>query len=341
MEKRASSHNTRWSKIRRRSWTVTRELVLWVVLTALSPVLLALAILVDLARWARRRTPWMAVRLVAMAWIFLTVDIIGVLWMFAGWLASGFGKSRDRLMRYAYATQRWWARVLLRATVRLLRLRLSVTGEEQIQPGPILAIFRHASLIDNLLPIVYIMDKPRIKLRWVIKREMLSFPAIDIGGLRLPNYFVDRKGGGRDELRNIAALTKDLGPEDGLLIYPEGTRATAEKRQRAAANIKDPQIRARAESLRHVLPPRLGGTMTMLAAGVDVVVCSHVGLGGFATVGDVWSGALVGRTINITFWRVPVDEIPTDRSGRITWLYDQWDRIDQYIEDMSSAGLAD
>ena len=54
-------------------------------------------------------------------------------------------------------------------------------------------------------------------------------------------------------------------------------------------------------------------------------------IGGFARIGDVWSGALLGRTVRVCFWRIDAADIPRNRKARIDWLYSQWERIDAWI----------
>ena len=59
-----------------------------------------------------------------------------------------------------------------------------------------------------------------VRLRYVLKKELLFDPCLDIVGNRLPNYFVDR--GGQDSeraRRGVAELVRDLGPDEGALIY--------------------------------------------------------------------------------------------------------------------------
>ena len=94
-----------------------------------------------------------------------------------------------------------------------------------------------------------------------------------------------------------------------------------------------PEGLARASALQHVLPPRLGGVLGLLdaRADVDVVFCAHRGLSGARTFGDLLSGALVGRTLHIRFWRCPAGEIPKDEAGRVAWLHDQWARVDAFV----------
>ncbi len=217
---------------------------------------------------------------------------------------------------------------------RLFDLRFVASGFESATPGPILAMFRHASIIDNLLPAVYLTDAHGLKLRWIVKRELLTLPSLDIAGKRLPNYFVDRTSADpRRELRAIRTLAEDLDPDEGVLLYPEGTRFTEAKRTRALERMEggDPDLLAMAHSMRHVLPPRIGGAMTLFDAGADVLVVAHEGLGGFASVGEIWSGSLVGRTVPIRAWRHSAADIPEDRDARARWLYERWREIDDWI----------
>jgi 1-acyl-sn-glycerol-3-phosphate acyltransferase len=171
----------------------------------------------------------------------------------------------------------------------------------------------------------------------VLKRELLSDPCLDVAGNRLPNYFVERGSDDTEgELRAIRDLGTGLGSQDGVLIYPEGTRFTKEKRARALERLSkgDPVISARAQRLQHVLPPRLGGPLALLQATspADVVVLAHHGLDGFAHLRDIWAGGMVNTTVLVEFWRVPRDAVPADQADQVGWLYDVWDRIDAWID---------
>jgi 1-acyl-sn-glycerol-3-phosphate acyltransferase len=137
-------------------------------------------------------------------------------------------------------------------------------------------------------------------------------------------------------------LTVNLGRGDGILIYPEGTRCTAAKLERAKEIIaeRQPELAPLAARLRHVLPPRLGGTVALLDAArdADVVIFGHVGLDGFEYVSDIWSGGLVGTTVRLKFWRYPAADVPTDRDALIVWLYDRWQELDDWVGEVQSAG---
>jgi 1-acyl-sn-glycerol-3-phosphate acyltransferase len=328
------SPEPRSTVIRRRLVTVPRSFALLFVLTIASPVVVLIAALVDGTRYLVRRRPAMTLRLLAFGWVFLAVEAVGILWMAATWVRSGFGVSRKRLVESTWPIQRWWARTLFRTVQRIFDLRFVATGFELARPGPVLAMFRHASIIDNLLPAVYLTDAQRLKLRWIVKRELLTLPSLDIAGKRLPNYFVDRASADpRNELRAIRALSEDLDADEGILLYPEGTRFTEAKRTRALERMAtgDAELLTMAQRMHHVLPPRLGGAMTLFDAGLDVLVVAHEGLGGFASISEIWSGSLVGRTIPIRAWRHAADSIPDDRRGRARWLYQRWAEMDDWI----------
>jgi hypothetical protein len=66
------------------------------------------------------------------------------------------------------------------------------------------------------------------------------------------------------------------------------------------------------------------------------VIFGHVGLDGFQYISDIWSGGLVGTTVRLKFWRYPAAEVPSDRDELITWLYDRWQELDDWIGEVRS-----
>ncbi|MCW3066306.1 MAG: hypothetical protein JWN32_3478 [Solirubrobacterales bacterium] len=330
----------RGARVRRRARGVAVELVVFLLVTVLAPVLLLGAALADLALWLKRRKPWMAVRLLAMLWWFLLGELYGLLGLLAIWASS---RGRDSLRRRdrVYRLKRRWLGSHLAGIRALFRLRFVVEGLELAGPGPVLVLIRHAIIIDNALPDAIVGRAHGLGFRFVIKRELQLLPTIDIGGRWVPTLFVRRASGdAAAELDRMRALSVDLTPRDGLLIYPEGTRWTAEKLARAQEIIaeRQPEIAPLAAGLRHVLPPRLGGTIALLesARDADVVVFGHVGLDGFEYVSDIWSGGLVGTTVKLKFWRFPADEVPGDRDELIAWLYARWQELDDWIAETRS-----
>ena len=147
---------------------------------------------------------------------------------------------------------------LLRTLASLLELRFRVENTAALRPGPVVVLFRHASIIDNLLPYAFITGVGGPRLRWILKKELLTDPALDIGGHRMPNYFVDRGSADPEAERSaIRALASDLGPDEGALIFPEGTRFSESRRKRALERLRetDPELHRRARNWRRVLPP--------------------------------------------------------------------------------------
>ncbi len=330
--------SSRGSRVGRRVRNIGFELVAFGLVTVLSPVLLVAAIVTDLALWLRRRKPWMSLRLLAMLWWFLLGELYGLIGLFTIWVTSG-GQDSARRRDRVYRLKRRWLRSHLGGIRAVFGLRFECTDLELAGPGPVLVMTRHASIIDNTLPDVVIGGAHGIGFRFVIKRELQMLPTIDIGGRWVPTLFVRRASGDTAaELERFSALTLNMSARDGLLLYPEGTRWTAEKLARAQAIIteRQPEISPLAARLRYVLPPRLGGTVKLLesAHDCDVVVFGHYGLDGFEYVSDIWSGGLVGTTVQLKFWRFPATEVPSERDELIRWLYARWQELDDWIAEV-------
>ncbi len=312
-----------------------------VVMLVMAPVLLPLIAVIDAVRWLISRKHWMGIRLYCFGLVYLTAETAGLVALGATWVATGFGRFRRPLLSWTFAIQQTWAGTLLAAARGIFSLQLEVNGEEAVAPGPIVLMVRHASIVDNLLPAVLVSTRHSILLRYVLKRELLSDPCLDVAGNRLPNYFVQRGADDTQaELSAIRELATGLGPNDGVLIYPEGTRFTKAKQTRALEKLRerDPGLFEQAQQLSHILPPRLSGPLALLdAAGTaDVVVLTHQGLEGFAHLRDIWAGGMVDATIRVEFWRIPRSDIPANREDRISWLYEIWARIDSWIDESSS-----
>jgi 1-acyl-sn-glycerol-3-phosphate acyltransferase len=318
----------------RRAITLPSLVAVTVLWCLLLPITLSLAVLGDVARGG----PWPLVRGATFLTIYLACEIVGVTAAAVVWLVSGpwTGTARAVFLRRNVALQSWWANALYRAAERVYRLRTIVEGDAVVVPGPILVFIRHVSQADTLLPVVYVTRRHGIALRFVLKQELLWDPCLDVVGRRLPNAFI-RRGSGESarEIASVQRLMDGLGPRDGVLIYPEGTRFTESKRARVLEKIAqvDPELAARAARLRRVLPPHVGGPLGLLAVDgdVDVVFCAHQGFEAAGSPRDIVGGALVGATIRVRFWRVPRGDIPTEPTERVAWLYAQWQIVDDWL----------
>jgi len=326
------------ARIIRRVRGITLEVIAFILVTVLLPVLLVGAAVVDLVLWLRRRKPWVGVRLTAFLWWFLFGEMRALLTILGIWIITGawfgIGSRSRRVLLYRLRVH--WCTSHLSGIRVLFGLRFEIEGLDEAAPGPVIVMLRHASIIDNMLPDTIFSRTHGIGLRYVIKRELQMIPTIDIGGRWVPTNFVRRGSGDTEgEIKRLLQLTEDLGEGESILIYPEGTRFTPAKLKRAQEIVRErqPEVSEYADRLEHLLPPRLGGPLALLdeAPDVDVVFCGHVGFDGFQYVSDVWAGELVGSVIGIKFWRVPAAEIPSDEAGRAEWLYRNWLEMDDWI----------
>jgi 1-acyl-sn-glycerol-3-phosphate acyltransferase len=327
--------------LRRRLITIPGYAIGWALWLAAAPVWLPLAILVDLVRQSRG----VALRSAASITVYLSCEMMGIVASGALWGWKGIlPVDAERWTDIHFRLEAWWGTTLFRAAVRLFGLRLEVEGDADLGRGPYLLMLRHASTIDTLLASALVSRAHGVRLRYVLKQELLWDPCLDIVGHRVPNVFVDRFSDDTPlEIRRVQELARDLGPRDGILIYPEGTRFSKTKRQRVLerfdqkGNVKMLEY---ARSLKLVLPPRPSGTLGLLEAApeADVVVCAHTGFEGAASLAELWKGALVRRVIRVQFRRIPRDEIPTERDARIAWILEEWQRVGAWVESHQSSG---
>jgi 1-acyl-sn-glycerol-3-phosphate acyltransferase len=311
----------RWG---RRSLTIPAFVAGWLLSLALAPF-------AALALWLGAGV---IARVALFAAVFLSYEMAGL--TVATWLWVS-GQARDEAPHLAL--RRWWAAGLFRAAARLFRIELEIEGESAVSAGgPVVVLIRHTSVADSLLPELVLANRHGLQLNYVLKRELLRLPSFDVVGQRLRCAFVQRgSGDGARELAAIESLARGLGPKDGVLIYPEGTRFTEEKRARALARVAEagpPERAARVSRLRHVLPPRSGGPLALLkaAAPADALWLAHTGLEGLGTLRDVLSGGIVGRHVRVALWRTPTTGIPADRDGAVRWLDEAWERMDAWVD---------
>lgn len=315
----------------RRILTISGCLLIWLVLLATFPLLLIAGAIIDLTR----SSVWVVTRCVLFFPFYFSCEVCGIIASFFLWLAGRvwIGASRERFLDWNFALQRWWANALCRGGLRIFGIRIEVEGADELRDGPVIVFLRHASVADTLLPAVFIANPNGLRLRYVLKHELLLDPCLDIVGNRLPNAFVRRNLG--DSFR-VLELMKDLGPRDGVIIYPEGTRFTDTKRKAIIEQLElkgETYLCEKARLLKNVLPPRLGGPMNLLDRNeaADVVFCAHFGFDGVVDLRDFLRGSLVGVVVKVRFWRVPFAAIPTTREARKDWLFENWMRVDEWV----------
>jgi len=332
-----------YQKWKRRIISIPVIISVWFVVTVLFPVLLLINGLADL--FSRQRKLYPRVRGISFFLLYLNCEVCGVILSFAGWLFSGvwLGLNKKRFLSFNISLQRWWSNTIFRGAFFIFSMPLKIQGESCISPGPILLLPRHASTADTIFPSALVANKHNLLLRYVLKKELLWDVCLDVVGQRLKNVFVDRKSKNPGaEIADIKTLSTNLSAEEGIIIYPEGTRFHQKKLKKKLADLKNSnkqELFERASSLKFVLPPKLGGVLAILEASpdMDVVFCAHSGFEDAESFLQFWRGGLIHKRVTVRFWRVSSSDIPKKRDEQSIWLYEEWLKMDRIVQELSVA----
>ena len=328
----------------RRLVTVPALFTIWAVLLVSAPVTALAAYGFDRARRVRGAP---TVRLLAFGVAFTTHEVTGVVAAAGLWVVKPW--RRDRWTARNHRLQQWWTASLVRAAGPVLGLRLDVeevppgapdapAGVVALDaPGPVVVLSRHVSLVDSLLPAHLLGVQHGRRLRYVLTRGLRLDPCLDIVGHRLPNHFVDR--GGEDPAQEIAALealADGMGPDEAVVIFPEGGLYSPARRERAIRRLAEkgsPRLPV-ARGLRHLLAPRAAGTLALLRAApdADVVVLAHHGFEPLASIGALWRNAPLAHAVRLRAVRHARAQLPGDEQGLAGWLDEQWVAMDDWLD---------
>lgn len=314
--------------VTRRLITIPGYVLAAVAFLALSPLTLLAALVADLVRPRH----FVLVRTTVMVGVYLFCEVAGVVASGALWLRYRLARQpRESFIAANFRLQCWWAGTLYDAGVRVFSLHPRIEGADEAAAGPVLIFSRHVSILDNLLPAALLSRDHGLRLRWVINRSLLRDPCLDIVGHRLPNAFV-RGGDDGKEIAAVGNLARNLAADEGVLIFPEGALFSPVRldRLRRSPNLR---LASQAQRFNNVLPPRSGGALALLEANedADVVFCAHSGLESGLSYRAFFSGRLIGSKLTVQFWRVPRSAVPATREERLTWLADQWERVDHFL----------
>lgn len=319
----------------RRALTIPGTCLLTALVVGLGPIVLPILAAIDITR----RQDLRLVRFYVSVVVLIGLHPIGLVMLCGAFVGGGrlWGASIEREIRLTAKAEAWWANAMVQCAIYIYRMRMVVEGAEELAGGRVLIFMRHTSILDTMLPLSVIGHPFAKHVRYVMKREVLWNPCVDIVGHRIPTAFV-RRGGTRDtsDIQQVMWLAENLGPEGIVIIYPEGTRFTKEKQAKRLADIQknNAELLERAQALQNVLPPHLGGSLALLSRKTDhdVAFCAHVGFEGAGKMSDWVGGALLDRTIRIRFFRVPSESVPASDEARIDWLYHHWQEVDAWIE---------
>ncbi len=286
-------------------------------------------------------------RVIFMAGLYLLWDALALVWMLGLWVISGFGWKVNSpwFQRQHYALAGTMLRSLFRAAKWTLRLDIDTEqwDVDAVAVGrPLIVVSRHAGPGDSFIIVESLINRFQREPAIVLKDTLQWDPAVDVLLNRVPTRFVaprrSRKRGAPGGALSIASMASELEAEDALLIFPEGANATPGRRAKRIAQLRAAGREAlaeRAESMPHVMPPHPGGVLAAIEACPEaaVMVVAHTGLERLSTVADVWRELPVDKKITLKGWTALPEEIPAGRDAREAWLYDWWERVDDWIDD--------
>jgi 1-acyl-sn-glycerol-3-phosphate acyltransferase len=286
---------------------------------------------------------WMRpLRLLWLAVVHLTLESIALVELFGLWIASGFGlRIRSPFFqRIHYDIALAYLVVFFRESRRVLRLKIETVGPApDAYPGePLLVFCRHAGPGDSFTLMYALMHWYGREPRVVLKETLAWDPALGVLLTRLPSRFISaRPRPGRDLVAEVGELARNLDENDAFVIFPEGGNFTEQRRERAIQRLNRlglHRMAQRAEEMINVLAPRPGGVLAALDAApdADVLLVAHTGLDHVVSMADVWHSLPMDKRLLMGWWRIPREEIPADRDGRIEWLYDWWEQVDQWVD---------
>ena len=327
------SHSAaKWS---RRSKTVPALIITALFVWLLLPILVAFSFIHDLIR----DREFSNTRLTLFGAWWLAMEILGVVTAFILWLIflPSTKSTSVRSNRWHNRLQCLWAKSLTGGARRTIGLRWSAEGISCLRTkGPLIILARHGSQGDALLTAALLSNEGR-RLRFVLKKQLLNDPCLDIVGHRIPNYFVNRDSlNNQEELANIGVLASGLADDEALVIFPEGTRFSPSKLTKAVQTLSQ-QTPARAESahrLRSVLPIRTAGTLAALAASdADIVFCNHVGIRDISSIRELRASVPLKKELRFKLTRVSRSTLSSHWSDEelVRWLDTQWALVDEWV----------
>lgn len=318
----------------RRTVTITVLGLIDILVTLLVPVWVVLFSAYDLAR-GKRRMP--TVRLMSFGLLWAWIETAGVFLMFVLWAT---GQSRNHGAHYRI--QRWWCGRIIAALRLTVGLRVTIIGTEHVDRGPYVVFCRHASLADSIISCFIVNNTLGLEPRYVLKSDLEMVPCLDLLGHRTPNCFV-RRGSSNvaGELAALMQMMDGLAEGQAAVIFPEGSRANPEKRERELARLAErhPDRHARLGRLQRLIPPKPAGAKAMLDAAprADVITVWHEGLDGLDTFPGMLA-ALAERKVGAHVVVTVHPRAEVDAAGDFTeWIDSRWVEMDDAVARFTQA----
>jgi 1-acyl-sn-glycerol-3-phosphate acyltransferase len=241
----------------------------------------------------------------------------------------------------------WALGRVLSAGRRCLGFRIVVVGSSDMTTlsgtDPVLVLARHGGPGDSFALVHLLLTRYHRGVRIVLKDILQIDPLIDLLLNRLGCCFLSSPtGDGGDLTERLADMTRDLGPGDALLLFPEGANWTPNRRQRAIRRLQrehKSEAARGAALMTNVLPPRPGGVFACLDArpGLDVVVVAHAGLDRVVRPRQAWDQLPLTTPMKVRAW--PTADVPPGHEDRLAWLTLEWAVVDQWVDAFHAESL--
>ena len=320
----------------------------WLILFTL-PVAVIVLLLVSFALpgWLK------PLRIAGFAVAYLGCEVVALTVCFVTWVASGFGWAirRPIFVRLHYGLLRGLLETLFVLGRRFFHLRVvragtidpdDLDGDGARDDRPRVVMSRHAGPGDSFLLVREILSWTGRRPRIVLQDTLQIDPMIDVLLSRLPMVFVPHQAGRPDAaIEAITELASTMGPNDALLIFPEGGNFTERRRELGIERLRDAGLVAaadRAAGFAHLLPPKPRGVGAALRAAPasDVVVVAHTGLEALTDLRTLWRDIPVAKTLYVGWQVHPAVDVPTETAQLSTWLFDRWAEVDAWIDAVGS-----
>ncbi len=314
------------------------------IVTILSPLLHAILALIDLFD----RKNWRFTRVGGLGIAFCVVELFGLTLAFGIWVLSGFGlwmksKPIHRMNRWVMDT---WLELITRAIRAFIGFDVAFPSDD-LQPGPALVLSRHAGPGDALLVARSLTHDHDRQLRMLGTTKLLWDPFFNHLVKRLPFYFCEPQAADpQQQLADIQEAARTIEDDGAMVIFPEGGNFTPTRQAAAWERLEarhDEEHLKRARKMTHVLPPRSGGTLAAIEAApeANILLLAHVGLDDLFSLRDIWESVPLKRTVRASFWYASDKPPSDDREAMINWLYDEWERVDAWIDEEFDSVLGD
>jgi 1-acyl-sn-glycerol-3-phosphate acyltransferase len=176
----------------------------------------------------------------------------------------------------------------------------------------------------------------RFHTKFVSKKELgKGIPSVSFNLRHGGSVLIDRKDP-KQAIPAIKGLSEYIEKHKrSAVIFPEGTRANAEKRSLALIKIRDrsPERYERLQKLKYLLPPKPAGLSALLAAvpQATVVTMWHSGFDGMDTFRGIVR-QLAKSAVHVHV-KVVEHQRSTVASGEafIAWLDTQWAAMDESV----------